>query len=730
MSDTIVRDPLEQGAIDAIVQGRHGDPFAVLGPHPEGGGTRVRAFLPGGETAELIDAGGKSLGRLDRIDEAGLFSGLLAKLGLYRLRVQTHGTTFEAEDPYRFGPTLGPLDLHLFTKGVHRDIGLTLGAHQATYDGVEGVRFAVWAPNAQRVSVVGNFNFWDARRHPMRKQVPAGVWEMFVPGVKPGAIYKYDLLGPDWAPLPQKADPVAWAAELPPATGSIVVADAPFRWTDAAWMERRAAAQKPDAPISAYEVHAASWLPAAESGEQGWTALADRLVPYCAGMGFTHLELLPVMEHPFGGSWGYQPLGQYAPSARLGSPQAFAAFVDRCHAMGIGVLLDWVPAHFPTDPHGLARFDGTPLYEHGDPREGFHRDWNTYIYNLGRNEVRGWMISSGLFWLTHYHVDGLRVDAVASMLYRDYSRNAGEWVPNQYGGRENLESVAFLQELSRAVAERAPGAVLIAEESTAWPGVTRPADEGGLGFHYKWNMGWMHDTLHYMEEQPVYRRWHHAEITFGMVYAFSEKFMLPLSHDEVVYGKGSLIRKMPGDAWQKFANLRAYFGFMWTHPGKKLLFMGGEFAQDREWNHDTGLDWHLLDDPSNAGVQHLLRDLNGAYCGIPALHQGDCDPAGFRWVILDDAADSVYAYLRQSLDGSPPALVVCNFTPVPRYGFRIGVPQASTWVERVNTDAAIYGGSNVGNSGRVEAEAVPAHGLPASVMLTLPPLATLVLIPE
>jgi 1,4-alpha-glucan branching enzyme len=553
---------------------------------------------------------------------------------------------------------------------------------------------------------------------------------MFIPGVRPGAIYKYDLLGPDWAPLPQKADPVAQAAELPPATGSIVVARTPFRWTDGAWMEKRAGAVQPGAPISVYEVHAASWLPAAEAGADGWDVLADRLVPYCAGMGFTHLELLPVMEHPFGGSWGYQPLGQYAPSSRLGSPDGFKSFVDRCHTMGVGVLLDWVPAHFPTDAHGLARFDGTPLYEHGDPREGFHRDWNTYIYNLGRNEVKAWMISSGLWWLSEYHCDGLRVDAVASMLYRDYSRDAGEWVPNQYGGRENLENVAFLQDLSRAVAERAPGAILVAEESTAWPGVTKSADEGGLGFHYKWNMGWMHDTLHYMEEQPVYRRWHHGEITFGMVYAFSEKFMLPLSHDEVVYGKGSLIRKMPGDPWQQFANLRAYFAFMWTHPGKKLLFMGGEFAQDREWNHDTGLDWHLLDDPANLGVQHVLRDLNTLYRGVPALHQGDCDPAGFRWVVIDDSGNSVFAYLRSPLDGGAPALVVCNFTPVPRFGYRLGVPQAGAWRECMNTDAAVYGGSNLGNGGRVWAEQSPMHDLPAALSLTLPPLATLVLMPE
>ena len=723
-------DDLSGDAIDAIVNGRHGDPFAVLGPHPEGSATRVRALLPGADAVELIDRGGQSLGTMERIHNAGLFSGLLDRPGAYRLRVQTHGTTYETDDPYRFGPTLGPLDLHLLTNGVHRSLGLTLGAHQAVYDGVAGVRFAVWAPNAQRVSVVGDFNFWDARRNPMRKQVPAGVWEMFIPGVKPGAIYKYDLLGPNWAPLPQKADPVAQAAELPPATGSIVVAASTFRWTDAAWMENRAANVRPDAPISVYEVHAASWLPFAENGPTGWDALADKLVPYCAGMGFTHLELLPVMEHPFGGSWGYQPLGQFAPSARLGPPDAFKRFVDRCHAMGVGVLLDWVPAHFPTDAHGMARFDGTALYEHGDPREGFHQDWNTYIFNLGRNEVKAWMISSGLWWLTEYHCDGLRVDAVASMLYRDYSRKADEWVPNKYGGRENLENVAFLQELSRAVAQNVPGAILIAEESTSWPGVTRSADEGGLGFDYKWNMGWMHDTLHYMEEQPVYRQWHHGEITFGMVYAFSEKFMLPLSHDEVVYGKGSLIRKMPGDHWQKFANLRAYFGFMWTHPGKKLLFMGGEIAQDREWNHDTGLDWNLLDDPANAGVQRLLRDLNGLYRHVPALHQGDCDPAGFRWVVIDDAANSVFAYLRFPVGDGAPALVVCNLTPVPRHGYRLGVPQAGGWTERLNTDATIYGGSNMGNGGRVHAEDTPSHNLPATLTLTLPPLATLVLMPE
>jgi len=715
------------GTVEAVVHGRHGDPFAVLGPHGTGLDRVVRAFLPGAESVAVLDRAGQALGSLQRLHPDGFWAGAAPGDGAYRLHVTGSGGTWEQEDAYAFPPTLGDLDLYLLGEGRHRDLGHVLGAHPAVMDGVDGVRFAVWAPNASRVSVVGGFNFWDGRRHPMRRHHGVGVWDLFIPGVEAGAIYKYDILGPDGGPLPQKADPVAWQAEVAPATGSIVVSDAGWRWTDSAWMARRAAAQAPDAPVSAYEVHAASWLPASQAGMAGWEALADKLAPYCAGMGFTHLELLPIMEHPFGGSWGYQPLGQFAPSALLGSPEGFARFVDRCHAMGVGVLLDWVPAHFPTDAHGLARFDGTPLYEHGDPREGFHQDWNTYIFNLGRNEVRGFLIASALFWLEHYHVDGLRVDAVASMLYRDYSRNAGEWVPNRFGGRENLESVAFLQELSRAVAQRCPGAVLIAEESTAWPGVTRTADEGGLGFDYKWNMGWMHDTLHYMHEEPVNRRYHHAEITFGLVYAFSERFTLPLSHDEVVYGKGSLIRKMPGDRWQKFANLRAYFGLMWTYPGKKLLFMGCEFAQDREWNHDTGLDWDLLDVPEHHGVQSLVRDLNAAYRGIPALHVGDCDPSGFRWVVVDDAGNSVFAYLRLAKDGAAPVLVVCNFTPVPRHGYRVGVPVGGAWAEVLNTDAAAYGGSGVGNGGTTAADGEPAHGFPVSLTLTLPPLATVIL---
>lgn len=723
-------DPLPDGAARAIAEARHGDAFAVLGPHRVGGTTLVRVFLPMSEAVEAIAPDGTSLGVLAPLHEPGFWSGPVTGSGAYRLRVRTHGHLWETEDPYRFGPTLSAFDLHLIGEGRHRNLADALGAHETMIDGVQGVRFAVWAPNAQRVSVVGDFNYWDPRRHPMRRHHPGGVWEMFIPGANAGALYKFDLLGPHGAVLPQKADPLARAAEPPPATASVVVSNAPLTWTDGEWMARRGAAQGPEAPIAAYEVHAASWMDAASFGRDGWARLADRLAPYCAEMGFTHVEVLPVMEHPFGGSWGYQPLGQFAPSARLGPPEDFAAFVDRCHAHGVGVLLDWVPAHFPTDGHGLAWFDGTALYEHADPREGFHRDWNTMIYNLGRNEVRGFLIASALFWLRHYHADGLRVDAVASMLYRDYSRNPGEWIPNRHGGRENLEAVVFLQELSVAIHEHAPGAVLIAEESTAWPCVTRPAREGGLGFDFKWNMGWMHDTLAYMEHDPIHRRWHHDLITFGLLYAFSERFMLPLSHDEVVYGKGSLIRKMAGDTWQRFAGLRAYFGFMWGYPGKKLLFMGGEFAQDREWNHDVGLDWHLLDDPMHAGMQRLVRDLNHLYRSIPALHRGDCRGDGFRWVVVDDQENSVFAWLRFTPDGGAPVLMVCNFTPVPRHDYRVGVPQGGVWVERLNTDGAAYGGSNLGNAGHLQADAAPRHGLVASLALTLPPLATLVLLPE
>ena len=720
----------DPGAVEAVVHARHGDPFALLGPHPVDGGVAVRTLIPNVDSVEVVARDtGLVIGALKRIHEAGFWAATFAQVPPYRFHVTIGDKSFDTEDPYSFPPLLGDVDIYLLAEGRHRDFASILGSHVIEIDGVAGTRFAVWAPNARRVSVVGDFNFWDGRRNPMRMRHGPGVWEIFIPRVSAGMVYKYEIMGPHGDVLPLKADPVAQATELPPKTGSVVPSPFTHVWTDEAWMERRAAFQRPDAPMSVYEMHAMSWLPHAERGNFSWEDLADRLIPYIQNMGFTHIELMPIMEHPFGGSWGYQPLGQFAPTARLGPPEGFAVFVDRAHQAGIGILLDWVPAHFPTDAHGLAVFDGTALYEHQDPREGFHHDWNTFIYNHGRNEVRAFLIGSALFWLEKYHVDGIRVDAVASMLYRDYSRKHDEWVPNIYGGRENLEAISFFHELSRAMIDRVPGAVMIAEESTAFPNVSRPVSEGGLGFDYKWNMGWMHDTLHYMEEQAVYRKWHHGELTFGLVYAFSEKFVLPLSHDEVVYGKGSLINKMAGDDWQKFANLRAYFGFMWTHPGKKLVFMGGEFAQWREWNHDAGLDWFLLDNPMNKGMQSLLSDLNTAYRDIPALHAKDVEPAGFRWVVMDDAEQSVYAYLRFGGEGDPPALVVCNFTPVPRFGYRVGVPVAGFWREIVNTDGGTYGGSNLGNGGGLQAEHHASHDLPASLVLTLPPLATLVLVP-
>jgi 1,4-alpha-glucan branching enzyme len=710
--------------IEAIATARHGDPFSILGPYKG----QVRAFVPDAESMTVhARDDGRELGTLQRIHPAGFWNGPVTETVPYRLHINGPGWSYETEDPYSFPLILGDIDIYLLGEGRHRDFAHALGAHVTTMDGIDGVRFAVWAPSARRVSVVGPFNNWDGRRHPMRARQGAGVWELFIPRLGAGTLYKYEIVSPTGETLPLKADPVAWAAEIPPATASIVASPAVPEWRDDAYVASRAARQSASAPISIYEMHAASWMQAAEQGGYGWAGLAEKLVPYVRALGFTHIELLPVMEHPFGGSWGYQPLGQFAPNSRLGPPAEFAAFVAACHAAEIGVILDWVPAHFPTDPHGLARFDGTPLYEHADPREGFHRDWNTFIYNHGRNEVRAFLIGSALFWLEHYHADALRVDAVASMLYRDYSRPAGEWVPNIHGGRENLEAIHFFHELSRAVIDRVPGAILIAEESTAFPLVSRPVDHGGLGFDFKWNMGWMHDSLHYMEEQPVNRKYHHGLLTFGLVYAFSENFVLPLSHDEVVYGKGSLIRKMPGDTWQRFANLRAYFGFMWTHPGKKLLFMGGEFAQDREWNHDTGLDWFLLDDPLHRGVQSVVRDLNAAYRNNPALHVRDARPDGFSWVVMDDTGQSVFAYLRLGEDGDPPVLAVCNFTPVPRSGYRVGVPLAGPWQEIVNTDASIYGGSGVGNNGEVTAEPIAAHGHAASLSLTLPPLATLIL---
>ena len=731
--------------IDQLRSGRCGDPFALLGLHRDAGGQAwVRAWLPGATAVSVIGASdARLLGTLMPIHADGVFEGPVVLAGTasgYRLQVRwADGTQAVAEDPYRFGPLLGQLDAWLLAEGTHLRPFEVLGARPRLHEGVAGVGFAVWAPNASRVSLVGDFNSWDGSRHPMRLRRECGVWELFIPGVAAGARYKYELLGPQGELLPQKADPMGRAAELRPATASVVVAlPAPVPGSAA-----RQAANALDAPISIYEVHLGSWRRKPEDGNRwlSWAELADSLIPYACGLGFSHVELLPISEHPFDGSWGYQPVGLYAPTARfsepvgdvarVGDPAGFLHFVERAHAAGLGVILDWVPAHFPTDAHGLANFDGTHLYEYADPREGYHPDWNTLICNLGRTEVRNYLIGNALYWLERFGVDGLRVDAVASMLYRDYSRKAGEWIPNLHGGRENLEAISFLKRLNEVVGSERPQAITLAEESTAFPAVSRPTYAGGLGFHYKWNMGWMHDTLAHMARDPVHRSHHPGEMSFGLVYAFNENFVLPLSHDEVVHGKGSLIGKMPGDPWQRFANLRAYYGFMWGHPGKKLLFMGCEFAQEREWNHDRSLDWHLLDDPAepaHRGVQRLVKDLNLLQRALPALHQRDFTPDGFEWILHDDAARCLLAFVRHGNGDAHPVLVLCNFAPVVQRGLRFGVPMAGTWVERLNTDSAHYGGSNVGTPlGAAHSEAVTAQGRLQSIVVDLPPLASVFL---
>jgi 1,4-alpha-glucan branching enzyme len=728
-----VSDPrlrIDPAAAQALAHGSVGDPFALLGPHPTEGGLIVRAYVPNAEAVEALSSDGSLLAQLMPIQLPGLYAALISVNAAYRLRIHwPGGVVQETEDPYSFGLLLGDLDVYLLAEGKHLELGRVLGAQAMSVNGIDGVRFAVWAPNARRVSVVGDFNSWDGRRHAMRKRVESGVWEIFVPRLASGSFYQYEVLGPGGL-LPLKADPIALQAQVPPGTASIVAVPAPFKWTDRQWLDNRARnGQLARAPMSIYEVHAGSWRRVADEQNRSlvWAELADQLIPYVVGLGFTHVEFLPITAHPFGGSWGYQPLSQYAPHAAFGEPAALARFIDRCHNAGLGVILDWVPGHFPTDTHGLARFDGTALYEHADPREGFHRDWNTLIYNFGRREVHSFLIASALHWLERYHVDGLRVDAVASMLYRDYSRREGDWIANQYGGRENIEAIEFLRDLNDVVAQRCPGALTIAEESTAWPGVTQPTQAGGLGFSYKWNMGWMHDTLRYMSVDPIYRIHDHNELTFGLLYALSERFVLPLSHDEVVHGKRSLVGRMPADRWQRFANLRAYFGFMWAHPGKKLLFMGGELAQEGEWNHDSQLDWAALDDPLHRGVQRLIGDLNHFYRSEPALHALDGDAAGFRWLVGDDRVNSVYAFCRFGDDDTPPIIAICNFTPLPRPQYRLGVPREGRWREAVNTDGLAYGGSNLGNGGHVMATSVRSHGQPFSMDVTLPPLATLLL---
>ncbi|KFE46306.1 1,4-alpha-glucan branching protein GlgB [Pseudomonas congelans] len=720
--------------LDALIRAEHRDPFSILGPHGDGGsGQYVRAYLPAALSVRLLARDdGRELGEMEMSEVPGFFVGHLEHPQPYLLKINWAGGEQITEDPYSFGPLLGEMDLYLFAEGNHRDLSSCLGAQVTSVDGVDGVRFAVWAPNARRVSVVGSFNSWDGRRHPMRMRHPTGVWEIFVPRLQPGEVYKYEILGAHGI-LPLKSDPMALSTTLPPDTASKIAAPLQFEWNDQEWLQSRAGRHEVNAPLSIYELHAGSWQMEQVDDNQwrqyNWRELADRLIPYVKELGFTHIELMPIMEHPFGGSWGYQLLAQFAPTARYGSPEDFAFFVDACHRAEIGVILDWVPAHFPTDTHGLAQFDGTCLYEYADPKEGFHQDWNTLIYNLGRTEVHGFMLASALHWLKHYHIDGLRVDAVASMLYRDYSRNAGEWVTNRYGGRENLEAIDFLRHLNDVVALEAPGTMVIAEESTAWPGVSEPTQQGGLGFNYKWNMGWMHDSLQYMEEDPINRGHHHGKLSFSLVYAWSERFVLPISHDEVVHGKHSLIDKMPGDRWQKFANLRAYLSFMWTHPGKKLLFMGCEFGQWREWNHDRELDWYLMQYAEHVGVKNLVGDLNRLYREEKALHERDADPAGFQWLVGDDSANSVFAYLRWSKDGEP-LLVVANMTPVPRLDYRLGAPMRGAWTELLNSDAETYAGSNFGNGGEVLTEAAPAHGMEDSLVLNLPPLAVLIFKPK
>jgi len=721
------KETRRRDALAALAEGRNGDPYSVLGSHQLDGQRHVTAFVPGAVTVVAeTEAGEHAL-----TPEGALFSGPVPGSGAYRLCATAgDGTRWHFEDPYRYGPVLGDIDEYLLGEGTHRRLWQALGAHVMTHEGSRGCHFAVWAPNAVRVSVVGDFNQWDGRRHPMRQRGPTGVWEIFLPGLGEGTVYKYEILDAEGRVLPLKSDPVGFGSQHPPETASIVRDIGGYGWSDADWMSDRAARQSIKAPISIYEVHLGSWTRKENGRVISYKEAAEELVSYVAEMGFTHIELLPISEHPFDGSWGYQPVGLFSPTIRHGPPHEFRDLVEAAHEAGIGVILDWVPGHFPTDAHGLGRFDGTALYEHADPKEGFHQDWNTLIFNYGRAEVSNYLVSNALYWLEEYHLDGLRVDAVASMLYRDYSREDGAWVPNKDGGRENYEAIALLQEMNKQAYAACPGILTAAEESTSYPRVSGPVHQGGLGFGFKWNMGWMNDTLDYMARDPVHRKHHHNQMTFGMAYAYSENFILPLSHDEVVHGKGSMIGKMPGLTGEKFANLRAYYGFMWGHPGKKLLFMGQDFAQWAEWNHDTSLDWEALQDPAHKGVQAWVRDLNMFYVGEAAMHVGDSDPHGFQWILADDAETSVYAWVRRGAPDDKEVVVICNMTPVERPDYRIGLPRAGLWREALNSDAALYGGENRGNLGRIEARAGDTHGQPAFAPLYLPPLSTLFLVPD
>jgi 1,4-alpha-glucan branching enzyme len=719
--------------LEALAEARHADPFSVLGPHLGPAGVAIRACIPPAERAAITRPGSPPVD-MTRRHPAGIFEATLRgakEIPDYRLEVTyPGGVTVEVDDPYRYGRVLSDFDLYLFGEGKHTRLYDKLGAHPMTIGAAAGVHFAVWAPNAYRVSVVGDFNSWDGRRHPMRALGVSGVWEIFVPDARVGYRYKFEILS-RYGEVLLKTDPFGFEFELPPLTASIVSVPR-YEWRDQAWLQRR---EHQDSwfkrPMAVYEVHLGSWGRVPEDGGRylSYGELAERLIPYVKEMGYTHIELLPVMEHPFSGSWGYQVIGFFAPTSRFGPPAGFKAFVDACHAADIGVILDWVPGHFPKDTHGLASFDGTALFEHADPRQGEHRDWGTLIFNYGRNEVRNFLLSNALFWLHEYHVDGLRVDAVASMLYLDYSRQPGEWVPNRFGGRENLDAIDFLRQLNTLTHAEQPGSITVAEESTSWPSVSRPTYVGGLGFTFKWNMGWMNDILEYVTRDPVHRRWDHRHLTFSLLYAFSENFVLPFSHDEVVHGKGSMFGKIPGDDWQKAATLRALYGFMYAHPGKKLMFMGCEFGQRNEWNYDHSLDWHLLDEPLHRALRLYVQDLNRVYASEPALHEIDFDAAGFQWIDCDDNENSVVSFIRRSHAPGDFLVAVVNFTPVPRDGYRIGVPAPGAYLELVNSDSAVYGGSNLGNAGVVFSEPIASHGHADSLRLALPPLGFVMLKP-
>jgi len=719
-------------ALDAIASARHADPFSILGPHLTDGSLVIRTCLPAAERLSVVYSGAEF--PMIRRHPAGVFEVVIpdmSEIPAYRLRVTYRGGhAADIDDAYRYGRVISDYDLYLFGEGSHTRIYDRLGAHPLKVGNAEGVHFAVWAPNAVRASVVGDFNGWDGRVSQMRSLGSSGVWEIFLPGATPGQRYKFELRSPQGDVL-QKSDPYGFAFEVPPLSASVVTR-LDYQWGDEAWMRGRPAFEWwLHRPMSVYEVHLGSWGRIPQEGDRYLTyrELADQLVRYVKDMGYSHIELLPVMEHPFAGSWGYQVIGFYAPTSRFGAPADFKYFVDACHRAGIGVILDWVPGHFPRDAHGLARFDGTALYEHADPRQGEHRDWGTLIFNYGRNEVRNFLLANALFWLHEYHIDGLRVDAVASMLYLDYSRREGEWVPNRFGGRENLDAIEFLRQLNTLSHQEAPGSITVAEESTAFPSVSRPTWLGGLGFTYKWNMGWMNDILEYVGKDPIHRRWEHRHLTFSLLYAFTENFILPFSHDEVVHGKGSMWGKIPGDDWQKAATLRTLYGFMYSHPGKKLTFMGLEFGQAREWNYDHSLDWHLLDDPLHGGICGFVKDLNRVYGSEPSLYEVCFDPSGFEWIDCNDSENSVVSFVRHARDRNDFVVAVLNFTPVPRHGYRIGVPAPGAYTELLNSDAKAYGGSNVGNGGTVFTEAIAAHGHADSLRLTLPPLGFLLLKP-